>query len=49
MGYFSKFRMRVKFEFQQQNKIVEGNFSEFYLDDSDSKFEGFDPKNVAPL
>ena len=40
----SKFRMRVKLQFQQQSKMAEGNFFYLYFGNSDfdSEFERFD-------
>ena len=44
VGCISKFRMGMKFQFQQQSKMVEDNFFIFYLSnfDSESKSKGFD-------
>ena len=43
--------MRVKLQFQQQNKIMEGNFFDLYSGNSDSggKFERFDSESIIPL
>ena len=36
--------MRVKLQFQQQSKMVEGHFFSLYFGNSDGEFEGFDPE-----
>ena len=51
MDHITKFRMRVELQFQQKSKIMERNFFDLYLSDSDcdSEFEEFDPENLVPL
>ena len=43
--------MRMKLQFLQQSKMVEGNFFDLYFgnSDSDSEFEEFDSENIVPL